>query len=353
MGIDIAAVARGEESRCYVIAEAGSNHNGDLDTALRLIDVAAEARADAVKFQSFTADGIYSRFTPSAPHLVDKGEMGADDGMHSLMAKLELPPEWLPKLRDHAADRGLDFLSTPFDEGAADTLVALGVPAIKVASYEITHLPLVEHVAASGLPLLLSTGGADLADIEMALRAVRRGRPDHSISDVVLLHCTLDYPAAASALNLRAMDTMRTAFGVPIGYSDHSTGITADVAAAALGAVVIEKHYTLSREMPGPDHAFAIEPGELADMVAGIRFAQDALGSGRKEPSPSEADNRRIGRRSFVAAGAIPAGTVVTDDMLAVKRPGFGIHSSLRDAVVGRTARRDIADDEILSWEMF
>lgn len=346
---DIAAVARGEETGCYVIAEAGSNHGRDLDTALALVDAAADAGADAVKFQSFTADGIYSRFTPAARHLVDKGEMGERESMWDVMKKLELPLEWLPTLRDSAHARGLDFLSTPFDEDAVDVLADLGVPAIKIASYEITHLPLIEHAASTGLPLILSTGGADLRDVELGVATARAG----GATDIVLLQCTLDYPPPPGSLNLRAIATLRAAFGLPVGLSDHSMGTAADVAAVALGAVVVEKHFTLSRASAGPDHAFSLEPAELARMVADIRFTEQAMGSGRKEPSPSEADNRRIGRRSFVAAKDIPAGTRLTDELLAIKRPGYGIHSSLREAVVGRTATRDIAYDEILVWDMF
>jgi sialic acid synthase SpsE len=346
---DISAIARGEDTRCYVIAEAGSNFNGDFDTAVALIDAAADAKADAVKFQSFTADGIYSKYTPSAKHLVSKGEMAEDEGMWSVMKKLELPHEWLPKLRDHANDRGLDFLSTPFDEHAVDVMIDLEMPAIKIASYELTHLPLIEYAARTGKPLILSTGGANLADVEMGLAAARRG----GATEIILLQCTLDYPPPANSLNLRAIPTLQTAFGLPVGFSDHSMGTAADTAAVALGAVVVEKHYTLSRTMPGPDHAFALEPNELAQMVADIRFTQEALGTGRKEPNETEADNRRIGRRSFVAAHDIAAGTVIGEDDLAIKRPGFGIHSSLRDAVVGRTAKRDIAYDEILVWDMF
>lgn len=346
---DIAAVARGESTGCYVIAEAGSNHGGDLPTALALVDAAAAAGADAVKFQSFTADGIYSRFTPAAKHLVEKGEMGEQESMWDVMKKLELPPEWLPELRDHARSQGLDFLSTPFDEDAVDVLVDLGVPAIKIASYEITHLPLVEHAAATGLPLILSTGGTDLHDVELGVRTARSG----GATDIVLLQCTLDYPPPPASLNLRAITTLQAAFGLPVGLSDHSMGTAADVAAVALGAVVVEKHFTLSRTAAGPDHAFSLEPDELSRMVADIRFTEEAMGSGRKEPSQWEADNRRIGRRSFVAAKDIPAGTVLTDDLLAIKRPGYGIHSSMREAVVGRTASRDIAYDEILLWDMF
>jgi N,N'-diacetyllegionaminate synthase len=345
----LSAIARGETAPCYVIAEAGSNHNGDLDTAIALIDAAAEARADAVKFQSFSADGIYSRFTPPARHLVDKGAMEQQESMWDLMKRLELPNEWLVQLRDHALSRGLDFLSTPFEESAVDVLVELDVPAIKIASYEITHLPLIEYAARSGLPLLLSTGGADLHDIELALKAARNGGGE----DIVLLQCTLDYPPKAETLNLRAITTLRQAFGLPVGYSDHSMGTAADVAAVALGAVVIEKHFTLDRHADGPDHTFSLTPDELITMVSDIRFAEAALGNGRKQPSPSEADNRRIGRRSFVASRPIASGTVITEELLAVKRPGFGIPAALRDAILGRTARRDIEADEILIWDMF
>jgi sialic acid synthase SpsE len=330
----------------YVIAEAGANHNRDLDVARRLIDVAAEAGADAVKFQTYSGATMYSRKTPSFKYLAPITSKPPTE----LLEDISLPREWQPELAAHARSRGLDFLSTPFDFDAVRELDALDVPLLKIASFELVDLPLIRAAAATGRPLVLSTGMAVLGEIEEGLAAaVEAGAPA-----VGLMQCTSVYPAPVETINLRAMATMERALGVPVGLSDHSLGTAVPIAAAALGAAFVEKHYTLSREMVGPDHPFALEPDELIAMVTGIREAQAALGNGRKEgPTPEEREEMfTLGRRSLIAARDLPAGTVLEPDMVTVKRPGFGIPPKYMDIVVGRPLKVDVEEDEILTWDM-
>ena len=331
----------------YVIAEAGSNHNRDLDTARRLIDAAVDAGADAVKFQTYTAEGLYSRNTPTMSYLADSDLVGERETVWELIKRIELPWEWHADLAAHAATRGIDFLSTPFDESAVEALEAVDVPAYKIASYEVNHLPLIDACARTGKPLLLSTGMASLGDIERALDVANAA----GLSQIAVLHCAIAYPPAFSDLNLRAIPTLASAFGLPVGWSDHSMGHTADVVAVTLGACVIEKHYTLSRDQEGPDHPFALEPDELAAMVTAIREAEASLGSPVKRATTAEAEMFRLGRRSLVAARAIEQGCALTREDVAVKRPGTGIPVEQLDIVVGRVAARDIADDDILTWD--
>lgn len=331
----------------YVIAEAGANHNRDLDTALELIEVAADAGADAVKFQTYRAEGMYSRHTPMMTYLRDADLVDDQESVWDLIKRVEIPWEWHQDLARAARARGLDFLSTPFEEAAVDLLESVAVPAYKIASYEITHLPLIEHCAKTGKPLLLSTGMASLGDIERALDTANAA----GCQDVMLLHCAISYPPRFADLNLRAIETLQQAFGVPIGWSDHTMGHTADVAAVTLGACAIEKHYTLNRDQPGPDHGFAVEPDELADMVTAVREAEAALGSTVKRRTDAEAELYRLARRSLVAARRIPAGQRISEQDLAVKRPGFGIAVHERDIVLGHTATRDIDEDEVLTWD--
>ena len=331
----------------YVIAEAGSNHDRDLDQAKRLIDVAVAAGADAVKFQTFTADRIVAETTTRAKYLDDL--LPPDKTMADLFRELELPREWHAELFRHATDAGIDFLSTPFDFEAIDLLDDLGVKAFKVASYELWHLPLIREVASRGKPIICSTGMADLADVQDAVDTVAATGNEQ----LILMHCVVNYPPPFRDLNLRAIQTLRTAFGVPVGYSDHSSGITAPIVATALGAAVIEKHYTLSRDLPGPDHRFAIEPDELTAMVQAIRDTHDALGSGVKRMAPAEEDLYTTARRSLFAARDIPAGDVLGDADIAILRPGTGLEVRDLAKVVGRTARRAIARHEPLAWDMF
>jgi N,N'-diacetyllegionaminate synthase len=346
--IEIAGRPVGPGHPCYVIAEAGSNHNRDLDTAKRLIDAAAGAGADAVKFQTYTAEGLYSRKTPNPSYLKKDHLLKDQETVWELIKRVEIPWEWHEELAAHTAAAGLDFLSSPFEEAAVDLLEGVKVPAYKIASYEITHLPLIEYAARTGKPLLVSTGMASLADIERALDTANAA----GCEQVALLHCAINYPPRFDDLNLRAIQTLASAFQVPVGWSDHTMGHTADVAAVTLGACLVEKHYTLSREQEGPDHAFALEPDELTAMVTAIREAEESLGSPVKRVTGAEAEMFRIGRRSLVAARAIEAGATITREDIAVKRPGYGIPVYQLDIVIGRRAAVAIEADDILMWPM-
>lgn len=336
----------GDGEPCYVIAEAGANHNRDLDTAKRLIDAAVEAGADAVKFQTYSGNTLYSRKTPDFDYLAGT----TTKKPHELLEDISLPREWQPVLAAYCRERAIEFLSTPFDRQAVDELVALDVAAMKVASFEIVDLPFLEYVGSAGRPVVISTGMANLGEIEEAIDACRAG----GAPEIALLQCASVYPAPPPVSNLRAIQTMRAAFGVPVGLSDHSLGIHIPVAAVGVGMSILEKHYTLDRNQVGPDHPFAVEPHELRDLVRFVHDAEDALGDGRKQgPSPEEAKEMYAkARRSVVAAADIPAGTVITREMLTVKRPGFGIKPRFIEAIVGRVAKRDIEEDDILTWEM-
>ena len=335
----------GGDERCFVIAEAGANHNRDLSLAKELIDVAAKAGADAVKFQTYSAETLYSKKTPRFSYL----EGVSPKDTWELIKEIELPREWQGELATYAAKRGILFLSTPFDHRAVDELAALDVPAYKIASFEIVDLLLIAHAAAKGRPMILSTGLASYEDIADALAACASA----GNRDVVLLQCASLYPAPPARMNLRAMATLRHAFAVPTGLSDHSLGIHVPVAAVALGACMIEKHFTLNRSLPGPDHPFAVEPGELKEMVRQIREVESSLGDGLKlGPAPEEQEMHEKARRSLVAACAIPKGTPIDRSMVTIKRPGFGIRPKFLDLVIGRVAKADIEEDTVLTWDM-
>lgn len=335
----------GEGEPCFIVAEAGANHNRDLGMGKELIDVAAEAEADAVKFQTYSAETLYSKKAPRFSYL----EAVASKETWDLIKEIELPREWQAELAGYAAKRGIRFLSTPFDYRAVDELAALEVPAYKIASFEIVDLPLIRYAAAKGRPMILSTGLATYEDILDALQACSAA----GNGEVVLLQCASLYPAPPSRINLRAMATMRQAFGVPAGLSDHTLGIHVAVASVALGACVVEKHFTLNRSLPGPDHPFAIEPSEFKEMVRQIRDIETALGDGLKlGPAPEEQEMHQKARRSLVAARAIPKGTLIDRAMVAIKRPGFGIRPKFLDLIVGRVAKVDIEEDAVLTWEM-
>jgi sialic acid synthase SpsE len=336
----------GGSSPTYVIAEAGANHNRDLDIAYRLIDVAVEAGADSVKFQTYSGDRIYSRKTPKFEYLAPI----TDKSPAELLEEISLPREWQAPLAERARERGIHFFSSPFDHEAVEELDGLDVPVLKIASFEIVDLPLIRRAAATGRPLIISTGMANLGEIEEALMAAEEG----GAPAVGLMQCTSVYPAPAERANLRAMQTMREAFGVPVGLSDHTEGIAVPTAAAALGAAFVEKHFTLDRTMEGPDHPFAVEPDELKAMVKGIREAQAALGDGGKHgPGPEESSEMyRLARRSLIVTRDLASGTVLERDMLTVKRPGFGIAPKHLDLVIGRPLKVDVEADDILTWEM-
>jgi sialic acid synthase SpsE len=337
----------GPGNAAYIIAEVGANHDRDLTIAHRLIDVAADQGADAVKFQTYSAETLYSRFTPRLKEMDEFGRSPAGETPFKLIKRVELPREWQRELRDHAVERGIDFLSTPFDLEAVEELAALDVKAFKIASYEITYYDLLKAAARRQRPLIISTGNSNLADVEMAVAAVQEEGNDQ----VILLHCVSQYPARFEDLNLRAIQTMARAFGVPVGFSDHTLDNTAAVLAVGLGACCFEKHFTLDRKRKGPDHPSALEPDELANYVQAIRNAENALGSPVKRVQPSEEENHRLARRSLHARVDISKGTRITAEMLTVKRPALGIHPAFKRLVVGRIAQRDIRADEWITWD--
>jgi N-acetylneuraminate synthase len=344
--IEIAGRAIGDGHPCFVIAEAGVNHNGDPRLARELVRVAAEAGADAVKFQTFAAERLATAAAPKASYQVARTER--DESAQAMLRRLELDRDEHVQLIADCKSAGVMFLSSAFDEGSADMLDELGVDAFKVPSGEITNLAYLRHVAAKKRPLIVSTGMSTLEEVEVAVAAIRE------TADVpfVLLHCVSLYPAPLAGTNLRAMETMRARFGVPVGYSDHTEGLTAALAAVALGAAVIEKHFTVDRALPGPDHAASLEPDELRALIQGIRGVESALGDGVKRPLPEEAETAVVARKSVVAAADIQAGAAIERDMLAIKRPGNGLPPAKLDWVVGRAARRAIPAGTVITEDM-
>ena len=340
MEIHIAERAIGEQTLPYIIAEAGSNHNGDFNQARQLIDIAAGAGADAVKFQIFKADELYSKFMPEFTSM--KGQ-----NVYELIQKLETPREWIPRLARYCTKKKIHFLATPFDFGAVDALKKY-VSAFKIASFEIGDMELLSYAADTQKPMIISTGMASLGEIEDALRAVRSTGNDQ----IILLHCNSLYPTPTELVNLNAMKTLKDAFKIPVGFSDHTLGIHISVAAAALGACVIEKHITISKKLEGPDHSFALEPPELNARVSSVREVSLALGDGIKERSAAEDEAYVKGRRSIHAKTDIPKNIRITRDMLIVKRPGYGIAPKCMDIVEGRKAQCTIRADQWITWDM-
>jgi len=350
----------------FIIAEAGVNHNGSLELAKQMVDVAVAAGADAVKFQTFQAEKVVSCFAPKAEYQCRT--TGAGESQLEMVRKLELSAEQHAELVEYCRQKGIQFLSTPFDQESVDLLACrFDLPLLKIPSGEITNGPLLLHIARTGKPVLLSTGMSALGEVETALGVLAFGytRPGEGPSlaafqaayasaegqqalqqKVTLLHCTTEYPAPFTDVKLRAMDTLRAAFGLPVGYSDHTSGIAVPVAAVARGAVVIEKHFTLDRNLPGPDHRASLEPDELKQMVQAIRQVEQALGNGIKAPAPSEIKNMLVARRSLVANRAINKGEQFTSANLAVKRPGIGASPMLYWDYLGKRAVKNYLPDE-------
>lgn len=330
--------------RTLIIAEAGVNHNGELTLARRLIDAAADAGADLVKFQTFSADRLVTADACKADYQVEA--TGAGESQHAMIRRLELTPDMHEALIAHCKLRGIGFFSTAFDVESIDLLVRLGQNRFKIPSGEITNLPYLRHVGRYGKPVILSTGMASMGEIEAAVDMLEQaGTPRNRVT---ILHCNTEYPTPMSDVNLRAMLSIRDAFGVAVGYSDHTKGIEVPIAAVALGATVIEKHFTLDRTLPGPDHKASLEPGELKAMVTAIRNIEQALGDGIKRPSASEAKNKAVARKSLVAALPIRAGECFSAANLTVKRPGTGVSPMRWDDVIGRKALRDFSHDELI-----
>lgn len=332
----------------FIIAEAGVNHNGDLAMALQLCDAAKNAGADAVKFQTFRAEDLVVRGAPTAQY--QARQTGYQD-QFLMLQRLELSEAQHQRIKAHCDQIGIEFFSTPFSVEAVDMLVALGVSRLKLSSGELTHRALVEHAAATQLPLILSTGMGTMDEIIEAVGWVRGARGD--LHDVVVLHCTSAYPAPDSALNLTAIRSMSGDLALEIGYSDHSSGIEASLSAVALGALVIEKHLTLDVTLPGPDHSASLEPVEFAQMVKSIRRVSAMLGDGIKAPLAEELDTARVARRSVVAGLDIAAGEIVTAEKLLCRRPATGIAPRNLPELIGKRALAAISAGSVLQWSDF
>jgi len=344
LGADVAIGDRlvGDLQPALVVAEVGVNHDGDLPCALELVDAAAWAGVEAVKFQTFVPAGLAADGAPLAPYQAEG--VGEAIDQREMLERLSLSGEDLQAVAKRCAQRGLIFLSSPFDPASADLLERLDVPAFKVASGELTNLPFLRALAGRGRPLILSTGMATLHEVGEAVRTVRAtGAP------LVLLHCVSSYPTPPSQANLRAIDTLREAFQVPVGYSDHCLGLAASLAAVARGACLVERHLTLDRSRPGPDHAISLEPEELRELVDGIRTTTAMLGDGHKVAQPGEVATRAAARRSIVAARALAAGETLTAAALAIKRPGCGLAPARLPELVGARLARPLAQDEVLT----
>lgn len=330
----------------FVIAEAGVNHNGDMALALQLCDAAKKAGADAVKFQTFRAEDLVVRGAPTAEY---QARQTGDQDQFLMLERLELSEAQHQIIKAHCDAIGIEFFSTPFSVNAVNMLVKLGVKRLKLSSGELTHRALIEHAAATQLPLLMSTGMGTMDEINEAVAWASAARGH--LRDVVVLHCTSAYPAPDKTLNLLAMQSMARDLNIGIGYSDHSLGIEAPLAAVALGAHVIEKHLTLDRHLPGPDHSASLEPDEFSRMVQGIRRVSAMLGDGIKAPLPEELDTARVARRSVVAAVDIAAGDVITARMLICRRPATGIAPHDLHLVIGQFARAAIGAGSVLQWD--
>ena len=345
--LNIGPYAVGPGHPVFVIAEAGVNHNGDMDVARRLVDVAVEAGAQAVKFQTLFAERLVSADAPKARYALETTD--AQESQFEMIRKLELGLEEHKLLQQYCRERGILFMSSPFDDESIDLLDGLDVPAFKVPSGEVVNLPYLRRMARKGRPIVLSTGMSTLAEVDEALRVIRE---EEGNEQVVVLHCVSNYPASASSVNLRAMLTMREALGVVTGFSDHTMGIEVPIAAAALGACVIEKHFTLDRNMPGPDHRASLEPDELKEMVRAIRSVESALGDGVKRPVEEELNTKEVARKSLHARRPLPEGHLIGPEDVIALRPGTGIPPSLTEVVVGRRLGQAVQAGQMLTWDM-
>lgn len=326
----------------FIIAEAGVNHNGSIEIAKRLIEEAAKAGANAVKFQSFRAEKLVTKNAQKASY--QKETTGNEEGQYEMIKRLELDYHKHEELMDYAKEKGILFLSSPFDLESIDLLERLGLEIFKIPSGEITNYPYLVKIASLRKKIILSTGMANLSEIEDALEVLQK----HGAKDITVLHCNTEYPTPMEDVNLSAMLTIRDAFKVPVGYSDHTEGIEIPIAAVAIGAKVIEKHFTLDKLMEGPDHRASLEPKELQAMVAAIRNIEQAMGNGKKTPSDSEKKNKVVVRKSIVAARDIREGELLTEENLTVKRPAGGLSPMRWREVLSQVAKRDFLEDEMI-----
>jgi N,N'-diacetyllegionaminate synthase len=332
----------GDGSPVFIIAEAGVNHQGDIQVAKQLVDIACEAGADAIKFQTFSAKHLVTRTAEKAEY--QKETTGAKESQFEMLKRLELNFEQHVLLQSYAEEKGILFLSTPFDVQSVNWLEELNIPIYKISSGDLTNTVLLRRVAATKKPVILSTGMATIEEIQEALELLEE-------NDVCLLHCTTSYPTPFEDVNLRAMQTLRDTFQKVTGYSDHTLGIEVPLAAVALGAQIIEKHFTFDKMAEGPDHRASLSPEELKWMVQGIRRIEKALGTPRKELAPSEIKNRDLARKSIVTSQPIKKGTILTEDLLTVKRPGNGLPPKMFDQLLGKRAKYDLPADYLIDWK--
>jgi len=332
-----------KKAPCFIIAEAGVNHNGDIKLAKELVDKAKEAKVDAIKFQTFKAENLVTKKAKKEKYQ----KTDSEEFQYSMLKRLELSESEQKKLVSYCKKKKIIFLSTPYDEESADLLEKLGVPAFKVGSGELTHLPLLKHIAKKKLPMIVSTGASYPREIEKAVKTIRK----EGNNKIILLHCTSVYPTLVEEVSLKALQTIKKTFGLPVGYSDHTLGITIPIMAVTLGAAVLEKHFTLDKNLPGPDHKASLEPQELKEMVKAVREVEKALGSSIKKPAKSEREERKLGRRSITAKIDIPKGVKITKDMLIIKRPGTGIKPKYFDVVIGKIAQKKIKKDSLIAFK--
>ena len=344
-GIKIGNRVIAEQCPVFIIAEAGVNHNGQIAMAKKLVDSAKRIGADAIKFQTFRAEELVTANAPKAEY---QKKTDAHPSQYAMLKKLELSEDQFSQLFEYSQKKGIMFLSTPFDRISAEFLALLGLPAYKIGSGELTNVPLLQQVAQFKKPIILSTGMSSLEEVVEAVKTIHK----EGNRELILLHCTSNYPTKYEEVNLNAMLTLRNKFDVAVGYSDHTLGIEISVAAVALGACVIEKHLTLDKNLPGPDHKTSLEPQEFQKMVEAIRNVEKARGNGIKKPNPSEIAIQKVARKSIVAACDIEKGVTITSDMLTVKRPGTGIEPKWLQRLTGKRAKTIIRKDQIFSWDI-
>jgi len=343
--IEIGEKKVGKDHPTFIIAEAGVNHNGKIELAKELVDEAKKASVDAVKFQTFKAEDLVTKEGKMADY--QKKNLGEEKSQYEMIKERELGYDDFEELKIYCDEKDVLFLSTPHTKKAADFLEGL-VPVFKIGSGDLTNLPFLDKVARKRKPIILSTGMGTLGEVEEAVDKIKKTGNE----DLILLHCVTDYPASMENINLKAMLTLRNSFKTLVGYSDHTLGITAPLAAVSLGATVIEKHFTLDKEMKGPDHKASLEPDEFKEMVNQIRSLEKALGDGIKRPTQNEEEIKRVARKSIVAVEGIPKNSVIKEEVLDIKRPGFGIKPKYLKKLIGREAKRDIKEDELITWDM-
>ena len=329
-------------NNCFIIAEAGVNHNGSVKLAKKLVDAAKEAGADAVKFQTFKTKNLVTKNARKAEYQIKNS---GEESQYEMIMKIELSADDFWEIAKYAEDKGIIFLSSPFDSESVDLLDEIDIPAFKIASGEITNFPLLKCIAKKQKPVILSTGMSTIGEVEEALNLIEKYN-----DDIILMHCLTNYPAKKEDANLNVIKTLEYAFKRPVGFSDHTSGIEMSVAAVALGSCVIEKHFTIDKNLPGPDHKASLEPHELSEMVKAIRNIEKGLGNGIKKPTDDEIKIKKLVRKSIVAKEDILKGSILTEEMLEIKRPGTGIEPKYLDELVGKELIEDIKKDDLLKW---